>query len=228
MEKTILRNSVLALIITAVIIGTILYAVNYLDTLRTKELRTIEEELATDTLSLETQFSLLEEAVCEDIDASNILSQELSGLGDRLAFTEERLGSDHPEVVRIKERYTLLQIRDYLLARRIETSCGENSAIVLYFYGNTDCPDCARAGYALSYLKQTYPDLRVYSFDYNLDVGALKTLIAIEDVNSTLPGFVIERKNSYGFTDLEDLTNRFPEGLLEELAQEKATTTPTR
>lgn len=210
------RNALLSLVITALILGTVFYAVEYLNRLRTQELRNIEDQLATDTLAIETQFALLEEAPCEGLSADKPLSTELGSLGDRLAVTEERLGATDPEVLRLKERYTLLQIRDYLLTQRLARTCGFDPAIALYFYSNVpgECVDCDRAGYALSYLRETYPSLRVYSFDYHLDLAALKTLINIENVKPDLPAFVIEGKTTYGFTELADLEAEFPEGAL--------------
>jgi hypothetical protein len=49
---------------------TVVYAINYLDRQRLAELTGIQNQLATDTLSLETQFSLLENAPCEDLAAA--------------------------------------------------------------------------------------------------------------------------------------------------------------
>ncbi len=210
------KNALVALAITVVIVGTILYAINYLNDERVKELRAIEDQLATDTLSIETQFALLEEAPCEGLPDDNILSGELGSLGDRLIFAEERLGATDPEVLRLKERYTLLQIRDYLLTKRLAETCDINPTIALYFYSNAgDCADCDRAGYALSYLRQTYPALRVYSFDYHLDLGALKTLIAVEKVKEEFPAFVIQGKPRYGFTSLEEFEKLFPKAMFE-------------
>lgn len=221
------RNGLIALAITIALVGTVFYAVELLNQERVRELRAIEDQLATDTLSIETQFALLEEAPCEETPSGTLLAGELGDLGDRLAFAEERAGTNDPEVLRLKERYTLLQIRDYLLTKRLAEACGTKPVIALYFYSNDgDCPDCDRAGYALSYLRQTYPTLRVYSFDYHLDLGALRTLIAVEKVNADFPAFVIDAKRSYGFTTLEEFERLFPKRLLD-TASSTATTTKT-
>ncbi|HEY1041895.1 MAG TPA: hypothetical protein VGE48_00520 [Candidatus Paceibacterota bacterium] len=211
------RNALLALAITVAIVGTIVAAINHLDRQRIAELDAIQAQLATDTLSIETQFALLEDAPCEDLSVGTDLTQEVSLLGDRLGATESRLGSDNPEVIRIKKQYTLLQIRDYLLTKRIADTCDVEPVTALYFYSNEPgaCESCDRASYALSYLRQTYPGLRVYSFDYNLDLGALKTLIAVEKIDERFPAFVIEGERSYGFEDLETFEERFPEELFE-------------
>ena len=215
------RNALIALGITLAIAGTVAYTVNYLNRTRIAELSAIEDQLSIDTLSLDTQFSLLEATPCDSVASSTTLMSELTDLGDRLSYAENQLGSDDAQVIRLKEQYSLLEIRDYLITKELAAACGTKPITVLYFYSNSgECSDCNRAGYALSYLHNTYPALRVYSFDYNLDLGALKTFIAINKVQNSLPAFVINGKHSYGFTSLSDLEKQFPKGAL-------ATTTST-
>ena len=217
------RNALIALAITIALVGTVAYAVNYLNSARVADLSTIEDQLSIDTLSLDTQFSLLEAAPCDSAASSTALTGELSDLGNRLAYAEGQLGSDDAQVVRLKEQYSLLEIRDYLITKQLAAACGTKPVIVLYFYSNQggDCADCDKAGYALSYLRTTYPTLRVYSFDYNLDLGALKTLISLEKIRKPLPVFVINGKVSNGFTSLSDLEKLFPKGAL-------STSTPSK
>lgn len=223
------RNALLALVITTVIIATVVYSINYLDQQRVAELNAIQSQLATDTLSVETQFSLLEEAPCDAFTEGTVFSQQVGQLGDQLSFTEERLGSDNPEVLRLKKQYTLLQIRDYLLTKRLAETCDIEPTTVLYFYSNQEgaCENCDRASYGLSYMREAYPTLRVYSFDYDLDLGALKTLIAVTKINADFPAFIIDGKRSYGYSELDEFKTRFPKALLDS-ATSTATTTKKR
>jgi len=209
------RNALIAFVITLALGGTVVLTINYLNRARVAELTAIEDQLSIDTLSLDTQFSLLEAAPCDSAASSTTLTGELTDLGDRLAYAEGQLGSDNAQVIRLKEQYSLLEIRDYLITKELAAACGTKPVTVLYFYSNSgDCNDCNKAGYALSYLHNTYPALRVYSFDYNLDLGALKTFITINKVKNSLPAFVINGKSSYGFTSLSDLEKLFPKGAL--------------
>lgn len=224
-----LRNALLALIITLVIIGTIVATINYLDRQRLAELDALQNQLATDTLSIETQFALLEEAPCEDLVEGTAFSREVGNLGDRLSQSEQRLGSDDPEVLQLKKQYTLLQIRDYLLTKRLAETCDVEPVTALYFYSNEgSCEDCDRASYALSYLRETYPSLRVYSFDYDLDLGALRTLVAVEKIDRRFPAFVINNKRSYGFSELAEFETRFPKALFLTASSSATTTRSTR
>jgi hypothetical protein len=210
-----LRNALIALGITVAIVGTVAYFVNYLNRIRIAELTQIEDQLAIDTLSLDTQFSLLASAPCDAIASSTTFIDKLADLGNRLAYAEGQLGSDNLQVVRLKQQYSLLEIRDYLISKQLSQECGTKPVTVLYFYSNAgDCSECDKAGYALSYLHQTYPTLRVYSFDYSLDLPALRTFINLNKVRRELPAFVINGKQVYGFTSLEDLEKEFPKGAL--------------
>lgn len=209
------RNALIALFITIILIGTVAYAIGYLDRARVAELSAIEDQISIDTLSLDTQFSLLEAASCDSVASSTALTGKLADLGTRLSYAESQLGDDNPQAIRLKQQYSLLEIRDYLITKKLAEACGTKPVTVLYFYSNAgDCNDCDKAGYALSYLHDTYPALRVYSFDYNLDLGALKTFIALTKVQRSLPAFVINGKQFYGFTSLADLEKQFPKGAL--------------
>jgi len=210
------RNALIALLITIALVATVVYAISYLNRQRVAALSAIEDQLSIDTLSLDTEFSLLEAAPCDQSADGIGLTRELSDLGDRLSYAEEQLGSDNAQVIRLKQQYSLLEIRDYLITKKIATACGTKPVTVLYFYSNNgDCADCDKAGYALSYFRSTYPTLRVYSFDYHLSLGALQTLIDVTKVKGDrLPAFIINGTTSYGFTSLADLEKKFPKGAL--------------
>jgi hypothetical protein len=210
----VVRNILIALVITAAIGVAAVYAVNYLNGLKIKDLDTSQEQLSVEILSLETQVSLLESAPCSVVNTDTDLTSELDDLGQRLSYAESQLGSDDSQVILLKQQYSLLEIRDYLVTAQLAKTCHTKQIIVLYFYSNNTCADCARAGYALSYLHDTYPAIRVYSFDYDLDLGAQKTFITLNKVADTLPAFVINGKTNYGFTDLEGLEKEFPAGAL--------------
>src|SRR3989344_2876041 len=213
------RNALIALAITVALVATVAYAIDDLNGHRIEELSAIEAQLSIDTLSLDAQFSLLEAAPCDNASSTDITG-DLTDLGNRLSYTEDQLGSNNAQVTRLKQQYSLLEIRDYLVTKKLAAACGTKPVTVLYFYSNAgNCPNCDKAGYALSYLRDTYPTLRVYSFDYHLGLGALETLICLQKERDEFPAFVINGTSSYGSTTLTDFEKRFPKGAL-------ASTTP--
>lgn len=218
------RKYVLTFLITATIFATAFYVANRLDDRRIAEIRSIQESIAIDLLSSETQFELLGQLDCDTIEEQPILSGELSDLAERLSYTENRLASDNPEVIGLKKQYSILQIKDYLLMQEISEKCETRPVSILYFYSNEgDCPDCARAGEVLTYLRTQYPELRVYSFDYNLDLSALQTLIALRNVRDELPAFVINNRRTYGLKTVSEMEELIPE--IATLATTTATST---
>ena len=219
------RKYVLAFAITAAIFGTAFYVVGRLDANRIAEIRATQEALSIDLLSSETQFELLGNLNCSMIAEHPVLTDELNTLAAQLSFTESKVGSDSSDVTSLKKQYSLLEIKDYLLMQQISQKCGTKPVSILYFYSNAgDCPDCSKAGDVLTYLRQTYPDLRVYSFDYNLDLSALQTLISLNKIKDTLPALVINDKAPvYGFKSLSDMQTLMPE--LKGMATTSAATT---
>ncbi|MDB5224627.1 MAG: hypothetical protein JWO43_249 [Candidatus Adlerbacteria bacterium] len=204
----------LAFVITAAIFGTAFYITHRLDAQRVADIRTAEDTLSIDLLSTQTQFELLGSLDCSALGTQPILSDELNSLAARLSVAEQNLGTDNPQVVQLKKQYSLLEIRDYLLLQQISQKCKSLKPVyILYFYSNSgDCADCARTGDVLTYLRQTYPDLRVYSFDYHLDLSALQTLIHLKKVTNTLPAFIVNnRAPVYGFKTLEEMQTLIPE-----------------
>lgn len=214
----------IAFLITAFIFATALFASSYFNSRRVADVRATQDEISTDILSLETQFDLLQEHSCTDVAENSILPSALQTLANRLSYMEGQGGgaNNQAEVTRLKRLYSLLEIKDYLLMKQIAGKCNLKPVFILYFYSNKgDCEDCEKQGYVLTALSQQYPQLRTYSFDYNLDVSALQTLIAIENIEPRLPALLINGKAYYGLQDQEQI-----EKILPQLANlEKATST---
>jgi len=208
------------LLITIAIFTTAFILSNYFNDKKINNLKDIADKISTDIMSSETQYDLLAESSCKDI-SSNILSQELNALAQKLTYSEQNLNNNSSDLLRLKTYYTLLQIKDYLLMKKISVKCGTKPVFILYFYSG-DCSECEQQGYVLTYLREQYPDLRIYSFDYNLDNPALRTLISLYKIKDTVPAMVINDKVYNGFVDKDKLTGFLPAWML---ATSTATTT---
>jgi hypothetical protein len=215
---------VLAFILTAAIFATAFYATTRIDNQRVADIQATEQTISIDILSSETQFELLGNLDCQTIAQNPVLSDELNSLANKLSVAESNLGDTNPEVITLKEQYSLLEIKDYLLMQSVSQKCHLKPVYILYFYSNAgDCPDCSEAGDVLTYLRSEYPGLRVYSFDYNLDLSAVKTLLTLKKVSDTLPAFIINNGAPvYGFKSLDDMQKLIPE--LQTLATSTAAT----
>lgn len=220
-------------VITASIFATAFFASTFFSGKRVENVKSIQDNIAIDILSSETQFDLLKEVPCANVDGT-MLSLELSALGDKLSHTESERGADDSEIVYLKKYYSLLQIKDYLLSKKLVEKCGatKQPVFIIYFYSNVgDCPECERTGFVLTRLKEMYPELRVYSFDYNLDLAAVNSLKTIYRIKSPLPALVIEDNTYYGYKSLEELDLLLPDTLklaTTTATSTKATTTTTK
>lgn len=217
------KKYIYTFVITAVVFATAILASNFFSQKKMNEIKNIESRIAVDILASETQFALLEELSCRDI-GNTFLSKELAELGQKLSYTETNRGSDDSEVVNLKRYYSLLQIKDFLLYQKIKQRCGSPKGVVapiIYFYSNEDgeCDDCEKEGFVLTRLREEYPEIRIYSFDYNLDLSALNTLKSIYNIEARLPALLVRDNVYYGFKSIEDIKNILPE--LKEIDKQK-------
>ncbi len=209
------KKYIFTFLITSAIFVTAFFASGFFSNKRVENVKSIQDTIAIDILSSETQFDLLKEMPCSNV-GDTILSAELSALGDKLSRTENDRGEKDDDVIYLKKYYSLLQIKDYLLSKKLVEKCGsaKKPVFIIYFYSNQgDCPECEREGYVLTRLKEIYPDLRVYSFDYNLPLSAVDSMKKIYHIKQVLPAIVIEDKTSTGFQSLEDLSKLLPDTL---------------
>jgi hypothetical protein len=198
-------------LITAVIFATAILASNYFSQKKINEIQNIESQISVDILSSETQFSLLSELSCKEIGSSSLI-KEIGELGDKLSYTEESRGTNDTEVINLKKYYSLLEIKDYLLGQKIYERCGKKTLSIIYFYSNKgDCPDCQKEGFVLTKLRADYPDLKVYSFDYDLDLSAIGALVSIYKIKDNLPALLVDDTVHYGFQSVDDIKNIIPE-----------------
>ncbi len=216
------KKYLIVFLFTAGIFLSASYLSGYLSDRKVKQLKSIQDNIAIDILSSEAQYSLLSELSCKNISHS-VLSQELSELGQKLEWSEKNLGMTD-EVMYLKKYYSLLEIKDYLLSKRISERCGKKTAFILYFYTDKNrCSDCEKEGLVLSALREKYSDLRVYSFDFNIDLSAVRSMLQIYKIKDTeLPALVIEDDVLTGFRDIEELDSRIKKSFkLEEGATEE-------
>jgi len=204
------KKYLIVFLITLFIFATAFYLSNNLNNKKLEEIRRIEDTIAIDILSLETQFDLFEQLSCENITDS-ILSKELGELATRIEYGEKNFDSLSKELVGLKKYYSLLQIKDFLLMQKVRDRCDLNIESIIYFYGKEDCNDCRKQGYVLTDIRRDYPEIRVYSFDYYLELSAIEAIKSIYKIDENLPALIINGKTYQGFKDREQIEEIMPE-----------------
>lgn len=220
------KKYIFTFIITVAIFATAFLASNFFSSKRVQNVKEIQDNIAIDILSSETQFALLKDVPCSNVSDS-FLSPELSQLSDKLSHTENDRGATDADVLYLKKYYSLLEIKDYLLSKNLATKCPtKKTTFIIYFYSNTgDCPECTKEGYVLTYLREKYPDLRVYSFDFNLPLSAIDSMKNIYKIKEALPAIVLNDTLYTGYKSADDLEALLP-NTLKVATSSTATTTP--
>ena len=203
-----------SLIITVAVFVTAIFISNFFSNRRVDNVKSMQENIAINILSIETQFDLLKEVPCANLD-SNILSDEISKIGDRLSYIESSRGGDDVEVIYLKKYYSLMEIKDYLLTKRLAEKCANKKiAYVIYIYSNNkDCDSCRKQSLVLTALREKYPDLRVYTFDYDLDLSAIETLKKAYKVPESFPIIIVDDKVMSGYMDKDALDAKLPSSI---------------
>ena len=217
------KKYLIVFLITVSLFFTASYVSNYFGSQKIDQIKSIQDNIAINILSSETEYSLLQELSCKNVSDS-VLSQELDELGRKLEWSEINIGTTD-EVNSLRKYYVLLEIKDYLLTKKIAERCKIKSPFILYFYINEEnCSECKRQRIVLSALRHKNPKIRVYYFDYNIDLSAVTAMLNIYKIKDTaLPALVIGDDLLTGFHGIEDLEARVKESF--KLQEKKPETT---
>jgi hypothetical protein len=160
----------------------------------------LSNEIRIESLGNELLFQLIERDDCGSINISTYTS-ELSTMGRRLTYMEELYGFDAPQVKQLKNYYSLLLIRHWMLSELLNDNCGADKPSVLYFYTNIgECEDCEDQGLVLTSVHKEQPEFHIYSFEYYQTNPALEYLKQGYNVTpSRLPTLVIDGEIYHGF-----------------------------
>jgi hypothetical protein len=173
--------------------------------LKLDNLEYLEQDLRIDSLSSELLLTMVQKDLCKSINITSY-NEELSTYGKRITYLESLYGFSSDEVTRLKNYYSLLEIRHWILARDLNEKCDANKTLVIYFYTNYGCEDCEDQGLVLTNIHRKYPFFNIYSFEYNLNNSAVDFLKATYDIPPyRLPALIVDDEVFYGFQSKEKL-----------------------
>src|SRR6056297_124604 len=204
-NKINFKKYLLVFLATGLVFAVGLYLGQHFEQQEMAKLDAMRADLELDILSSETQFSILETAICENQNNAD-LTQEQYDIESTLSAMEQRLGDSNFQVQRLKKHYFLLEIKNYLLTKKKIRECDANLIPILYFYKEKkECSQCPQQDFVLDYLKNKYPFLKVYSFDFDTTLGAVKTLKSLHPLKDEVPLLIVDGEPHYGFKKKEDL-----------------------
>ena len=82
-----------------------------------------ETNLKINAFNFDIQYLLLQQEPCEFIEAG--LNDELYVVGEQLVSLEEKRGFDNKDVIKLKNYYSILQIRDWLFLKSYKENPGQ-------------------------------------------------------------------------------------------------------
>ncbi len=186
------------------------YLSDFFTNKKIQSIKTIQDNIFLDLLSSETQFSLLQEIPC-NTDSGSIVSPEMNNLAQKVASSERSSSISEDEITSLKKYYSILEIKDYLLMKRISQRCSTKNEFMLYFYESDTCDECMKQEYVLDALRVKYPQLRVYLFDTKLDLSALRSMISIYKPEKDSTSWLVVNDKVYtGFKSVEDIEKIIP------------------
>jgi hypothetical protein len=169
---------------------------------RYADIEDFETKLKIDAYNFDIQYLLLQEEPCKFIE--NPFNNELYVLAEELINLENERGFENKDVIRLKDYYSMLEIRNWIFLKTFKEKCGKDYVLNLYFYSNKDCEKCIEQGKILTSLRQKYPKIRTYSFDINIDNKALTALKQLYNVKE-VPTVVFDDITFSGFRTEEEL-----------------------
>jgi len=152
-------------------------------------------------VSLETLLMMEDSPMfCEYItDQMQSFDSETFDLGKKIGYMEERRGVDP----NLKSEYMSLETRDYLTAQKINTRCGTNTSLILYFVSSSSCPACPQQGAELTKARES-GDIRIYTYDMDIKNSMASSLAKMYDV-TTYPSIVVDGKKHVGLISSDDI-----------------------
>jgi hypothetical protein len=171
----------------------------------------INQEQDVNYLSLQLQFLFLS-AFENEHNCPVLLStlqqsvDELSKSLSKILDFEKQNSLSQDDYTILERRYTLDNLRYWILADRAKESCDLDIVSILYFYSET-CESCPGQGTILTYFKKVFGE-QVLIFPINVDLKETEPMVKIatsmHDVQD-LPTLIIEKEKYTGIVKKNDL-----------------------
>jgi hypothetical protein len=205
-RKKISKNKlILALTITFIIFIIGLVIGITITNMKLSNIDRLEKELITDIYAIELQYQILSKDPCNKMIDRAPLTDELYQIAQRLEFMEQNLGETNKEVIRLKNYYSTLQIKHWLIMKEMKKTCNEEISLAIYFYDiKKECNNCPNQGYILTYLRENNDNFYVYALNSKAQNAAIQTLKQLYNITTT-PTIIIDENKLEGFQTKENI-----------------------
>lgn len=168
------------------------------------QLTELQNEIYTQSLSLDALFDLASENLCDE-EGLIPINNQLNELGDKLTIIEEDTERSLESQL-LANQYVALEVKHFLLINEINQECGEKYSTILYFFSpdRNECSSCAAQGALLTEVKEQKPDLMIYSFNWNIDSPVVDRLLLDYDINN-IPTLMINGEKFEGILGTQEI-----------------------
>jgi hypothetical protein len=126
-------------------------------------------------------------------------NSDLAAFNTRLWEAEQRLGRQDPALFSLKDKFNTMEVRNYLLLRKVDSLCGANHTVVLYFYSNKNYnPEKDQGAIIQSAISGMAEKPVVYHFDIDVKNPAVDVLVRHYQVD-VVPSMVVDGKLFEGY-----------------------------
>jgi thiol-disulfide isomerase/thioredoxin len=140
------------------------------------------------------------------------INEQFKYYWDRLPFRMEEFEKENvlsEEYILLKQQYTQLTLRTWLIAKARNEECNDDQKLVLYFY-TTECDTCVKQGEILDELKESViadgDNIMIFTFDLDSDSSIIKFLkkdMNIESVPAIMIDELIYQGRVFSLDELE-------------------------
>jgi len=176
----------------------------YISYYNLSEFKYTQDRIFSEMLGYELAFSILSKQNICGLSFNKFLKDRIE-LGQKLAGLEEKFGPHSKDVLSLKERYHIYQIREYLFFKNLKDKCNISTPLILYFY-SYNCDECVAQGRVLDALSAKHNITTIYALNYNIDNPAIRAIKNIYNINTT-PSLVINRVTYNKFLKLSEIEN---------------------
>ncbi|NYZ74252.1 hypothetical protein H0O00_03855 [Candidatus Micrarchaeota archaeon] len=133
------------------------------------------------------------------------IDNDVEKMGYMLTYLEDEKGVFDNE---LKKKYFVLEAESYVLSRKVNDLCGDDSTLLINFYSNKDCGRCKEQGTEILQARDELAaggvGVKLFSFDGELNSSVADALEAQYGV-SGYPSVVIDGKTYSGFRTSDEL-----------------------
>lgn len=212
-RRVSLEKYILAFVFSGLIFIVGVFVGSFLSNERVSYLKDIAYKQQLDYKSLElqslylTSFELKNESC---LAFKKILEKSLSDVAEAQLKVEAYMKQKNDDrYIDMKREYSMAQIRYLLLDTKIREICKFDTASLLYFYSDKECPDCGPQGTVLTYLKEKIKDrLLIFSLDFDFSQEPLIDLFEVKYNVTMVPSIVINNTLYSGLLKMDEILSK--------------------